>query len=338
MDYIGPITPACSLTGAKYISIIVVYFSRFLFARPLVEATMQSTMEVILNHVVPITGWPRSIYSDNGSHFTGKEIQDMFSRFGVTHFSAAISHPSAVGLAERYVQMITGRIRLRCLDDKSSSIWGLYVRDAVLDINTRCVRIHGYTPAEILLGYNPSRTRVEIAGGDVQSWLKANLSPEDVLFPSADEVTSFIDRMDENGNNASERLARYQHAKETAVKEPGGSYKRPKAGDLVLLRDLARDKQLGRKLDPRWTEPRIVERLPKNGMSAYIRGLHEGPDKANRYHIDDLRVYFSRANAPNEIESTSANTAITYARDAFGSRTGVFTPGQRAFDFGDIGR
>ena len=165
MDNIGPITPACSITGAKYVFIIVDYFSRFLFARPLVGATMQSTMEVILNHVVPITGWPRSIYSDNGSHFTGKEIQDMFSHFGVTHFSAAISHPSAVGLAERYVQMITGRIRLRCLDDKSPAIWGLYMRDVVLDINTRCVRIHRYTPAEILLGYNPSRTRVEIPGG-----------------------------------------------------------------------------------------------------------------------------------------------------------------------------
>ena len=209
MDNIGPITPACSITGAKYVFIIVDYFSRFLFARPLVGATMQSTMEVILNHVVPITGWPRSIYSDNGSHFTRKEIQDMFSRFGVTHFSGAISHPSAVGLAERYVQMITGRIRLRCLDDKSPAIWGLYMRDVVLDINTRCVRIHRYTPAEILRGYNPSRTRVEIAGGDVQSWLKANLSPEDVLFPSTHEVTLFIDRRDENGNNASERLARY---------------------------------------------------------------------------------------------------------------------------------
>ena len=234
--------------------------------------------------------------------------------------------------------MITGRIRLRCPDDKSSAIWGLYVRDAVLDINTHCVRIHGYTPAEILRGYNPRRTRVEIAGGDVQSWLKANLSPEDVLFPSAHEVTLFIDRRDENGNNASERLARYQHAKETAVKELGGSYKRPKAGDLVLLRALARDKQLGRKLDPRWTQPRIVERLSQNCMSAYIRGLHEGPDKAKRYHIDDLRVYFSRSNALNEIESMSANTAITYARDAFGSRTGVFTPGQRAFDFSDLGQ
>ena len=99
MDYIGPITLSCAITGAKYILIIVDYFSSFLFARPLLEATMSSTMDMILNHVTSITGWPRSIYIDNGSHFTGKEIQDMFTKFGVTHFAAAISHPSAVGLA-----------------------------------------------------------------------------------------------------------------------------------------------------------------------------------------------------------------------------------------------
>jgi transposase InsO family protein len=103
MDYIGPITPACNITGAKYVLIIMDYFSRFIFAWPLIEATMQSTMNVTLNHVVPITGWPRSIYSDNGSHFTGKDIQNMFTQFGVTHFSEAILHPSVVGLAERYV-------------------------------------------------------------------------------------------------------------------------------------------------------------------------------------------------------------------------------------------
>lgn len=336
MDFIGPITPACSITGAKYVLIIVDYFSRFLFARPLAEATMQTTMDVILNHVVPITGWPRSIYSDNGSHFTGKEIQDMFARFGVTHFSAAISHPSAVGLAERYVQMLTGRIRLRCLDSKTSAFWGLHVRDAVLDINTRCIRIYGYTPAEILLGYNPSKTRKPLAGGDPQSWFKEGQTPEEALVTIESDVLSFIDKRDENGTTALERLAQQHQRKEQSIREPGGTYKRPAVGDLVLLRDLARDKHLGRKLDPRWTEPRIVDRLSKNGMSAYIRALHEGPERTKRYHIDDLKVYASRSTAGNEL--TTSHTAITYTRDAFGNKPGVFTSGQRAFDFTDIGQ
>ena len=337
MDYIGPITPACEVTGSKYILIIVDYFSRFLFARPVLDATMQSTMDTILNHITPIVGWPRSIYSDNGSHFTGKDIQEMFEKFGVTHFPAAISHPSAVGLAERYVQMLTGRIRLRCIDNKTPNFWGLLVREAVIDINTRCVRVHGYTPAEILLGYNPQRSHVQIPGGDIQSWLKDGITPTDVLKTTENEIWTFIDQRDEMGWLASERLARQHHDRERAVREPGGSYRRPKAGDLVLLRDLARDKQLGRKLDPRWTEPRLVDKLSKNGMSAYIRAIHEPPDKAKRYHIDDLRVYSSRVTNDQNPALTSHASMITYERNAFGDRTGEFGQGQRAFDFTDIG-
>ena len=339
MDYIGPITPTCVVTGLKYILMIVDYFSRFLFARPLEDATMHSTMEVILNHVTPITGWPRSVYSDNGSHFTGKDIKDMFERFGVTHFSAAISHPSAVGLAERYVQMLTGRIRLKCIDRKSSSYWGLLVREAVMDINTRCIWIHGYTPAEILLGYNPVRTYLKIPGEDAQSWLKDGVTADDVLHPTEGEINAYIDKRDEIGASSTERLAEAHRRTEKTVKPPGGSYKKPEPGDLVLLRDLQRDKHLGRKLDPRWTEPRIVERLAKNGMSAYIRALHEGPDKSKRYHIDDLRVYRSWTITRDQAIDTEnvQATAITYSRDAFGDGEGNFRSWQRAFNFTDIG-
>lgn len=338
IDYIGLITPTCEVTGSRYILIIVDYFSRFLFARPLPDTTMQSTMDVILNHVSPVVGWPKSIYSDNGSHFTGKDIQDMFVQFGVTHFPAAISHPSAVGLAERYFQMLTGRIRLRCIDRKSPAHWGLLVREAVIDINTRCIRLHGYTPAEILLGYNPRRTQVEVPGDGIQNWLKEGLQPHDVLGATEAEIAAYVDRRDENAATASEWLAREHHRKENSTKTPGGTYKRPEPGDLVLLRDLARDKHLGRKLDPRWTEPRLVERISKNGMSTYIHAIHESPDRAKRYHIDDLRVYSSRTNKRlDEPTMTSYAAAVTYSRDAFGNHMGVFTTGQRAFDFTDIG-
>ena len=187
--------------------------------------------------------------------------------------------------------MLTGRIRFKCIDQKSSSFWGLFVREAVQDINTHCIRIHGYTPAEILLRYNPQKTHAKIPAGDVQDWLKEGISPSDVLHPTENEIVVHIDKRDEIGRSFLERLANEHNRREQATKPPPGSYRRPKLGDLVLLRDLARNKQLGRKLHPRWTEPRIINPRSRNGMSAYIRALHEDPDKVNRYHIDDLRVY-----------------------------------------------
>ena len=176
-------------------------------------------------------------------------------------------------------------------------------------------------------------------GGDLQSWLKEGITPSDVLDPTEDEVNVYIDRRDERGVTSAELLADAHQRTEKAASIPKGSYKRPEPGDLVLLRDLQRDKHLGRKLDPRWTKCCIVERLTKNGISAYIRALHEGPDKTKRYHIDDLQVYPSRTITRNyTADTTNVQTvAIIYSRDAFGDQHGAFRPGQRAFNFTDIG-
>ena len=131
---------------------------------------------------------------------------------------------------------------------------------------------------------------------------------------------------------------------EKAAQPPTASYRKPRAGDLILLRDLARDKQHGRKLDPRWTEPRIVDRLSRNGMSAYIRSLHDPPSRAKRYHIDDLRIYvprtgetFDRKSIGDQIVDDNANIAtITYSRTAMGDVPGTLRSGQRAFDLSDL--
>ena len=166
MDFIGPINPACKATGAAYIFLVVDYFSRFTFGAPLQIADQMSTMQVFLDRIVPVFGWPRSVYSDNGAHFTGTAIANMWKDHGVSHFTAAISHPPSVGLRERYVQMTMGRVRLKCIAMSSSANWGLLVKDALIDINTRCIRIHRYTPAEILFGYNPASFQHEIIAGD----------------------------------------------------------------------------------------------------------------------------------------------------------------------------
>ena len=115
MDFIGPINPPCQATGAVYILLVVDYFSRFVLGACLERADQQSTMRAFVDKVVPIRGWPKSVYSDNGSPFTGAAIRKMWEDHGVMHFTAAISHPLSVGLSERYVQMVKGHIRLRCI-------------------------------------------------------------------------------------------------------------------------------------------------------------------------------------------------------------------------------
>ena len=235
MDFVGPINPPCQATGNVYILVVIDYFSRFLWAVGTQKADQISTMKALCDHIILIVGWPLTVYTDNGSHFTGAMIKKMWKDHGVMHFPSAISHPQSVGLSERYVQMLMGRIRLSCISSGSSQCWGLEIRNAVLSINTRCIWVHGYTPAEILLGFNPITTRN--SEPSLETWIKQTTDEDtDPLEPaSEDTLHAYIDERDELGNRAGDLLARKQ---DTTKPHGTPGYWKPNLGDMILLQDM----------------------------------------------------------------------------------------------------
>ena len=104
MDFIGPIAPM-SNSGNRYIVILVDYITRYMFAQAVPNATGEAARN-LLETVVDLLGWPLSIYTDNGPHFTGKEFHGLLEERGVRHFPAPKSHLQSVGLAECYVQLL----------------------------------------------------------------------------------------------------------------------------------------------------------------------------------------------------------------------------------------
>ena len=62
----------------------------------------------------------------------------------------------------------------------------------------------------------------------------------------------------------------------------------------MLVRDFQQAKHKGAKLEPRWSTPRIVDRISASGVSAHIRQLHDPPGITKRFHLDDLIVYVPR--------------------------------------------
>ena len=297
-------------------------------------------MQFLIERVVPIVGWPKSVYSDNGTHFTGSIIRKMWDDHGVSHFTAAISHPQSVGLSERYVQMAMGRIRLRCIEMGTSQNWGLLVKDAIIDINTQCVRVHGHTPSEILLGFNPVTSRKPIIDSEDEPGLESThdnnnwASDENILAANEDTIHFYTDLRDERGETASQRQARQQDRILTRA-TPGFKGLRP--GDLVLVRDIQLANQKGKKLEPRWTTPRILEKVSKSGVSGHIRQLHDPPGRTKRYHIDDLIPYIARNPGPELFNTHSITPAIEYTRDSLGDIQGTWINGQWAFDLSDVG-
>jgi len=155
MDFLGPITPN-STNGAVYIILAVDYFSRYLFA----HTTRQNTGAAVVEFVKRITnvfGWPLAFYVDNGSHFVKGDLPKLLELTGTKSFTAPITNPRSVGLAERYVQMILAGLRVKVEADARPDAlgrWDEHLEEVVHAINTRILRVHGFSPSQLFIGLN----------------------------------------------------------------------------------------------------------------------------------------------------------------------------------------
>jgi len=77
MYFVELISPPCKATSYDSILVVIDYFSRFLWAVGVQKADQASTMKALLMHVFQVVRWPLTIYTDNGSHFTGSKIKEM---------------------------------------------------------------------------------------------------------------------------------------------------------------------------------------------------------------------------------------------------------------------
>ena len=309
MDFLGPITPRCQTTGFAYVLIVVDYFSRFVWAKGSADADQAAVHDMWLTMLAPTYGFPTNLYTDNGRHFVGSEVVSLFESHGTHVTQAPISHPSSVGLVERNVQLVLAQLRKWVYEKGSQArtYWGRGLPEIMPNINGRLLRVHGFTPAEILMGFNPEWKVPSLSRN-------ADAEIVDVTVPEMD-LQYWEQKRQERREGSLLALTNYQarlQAKARALWTP------PKAGDLVLVRDFQKEKHHGRKLETNWLGPRLLTEVTQSGVSAYVRELYA--DKTKKYHLDDLKTYCSRQTTDNS--TTIDRGAMLYAG----------FPGQRAVD------
>lgn len=298
MDFLGPVKPV-SEGLHNYVLVVVDYFTKMVFATAVTAADKEAVMAYWLEHLAPIFGWPIILYTDNGSHFDNHEVRTLFETHGSIFICAPISHPQSVGMIERMVQLVASQIRKWVIERGPTSrvFWNRALSEAVLAINTRLVRTHGFHPADMMLGYVPE-------------WLQKPLLRDDpiALNPQHDQGALYHEALLavpgqhwaflwEHREQERDRLATsvaVAHGRMEGQKRP--QWTKPLVGDLVLVRAHALDKEHGRKLDSRWLGPRLLVEY-MSPVSASVRNVY-GDGKTKKYHIDDLKTYIPRVNQP----------------------------------------
>lgn len=317
MDFVGPINP--SSDGNRYILIVVDYFTRFLMAVP-VERADGNTVRSVLNNIASVMGWPKAIYCDNASYFVKGVVPEELEKRKVLLFPAPITHPSSVGLAEKYVHLLMTGLRTASQGEHADlDRWSNFVSVVVFAVNNRIVRVHGFTPSQLLFGFSPRgqpedyNIKDGLKIGLLQGWARNwGREPEEEWEGQEGaretmEVTKLGETNEEVGNYVwnhlsvldeirSRALSKYIHNQallSARALQNQTSTMEVQKGDLVLLRRFAIDKDKGKKLETKWEGPYLVARVSYSKVSVILNDIITEKRKG-RYSLDSIKFYMKR--------------------------------------------
>ena len=108
LDFIGPLPVARG--GYRYCLVIIDKFSKWIEAIPTRNNTAHTVARLLANQIIPLYGSPIQIESDQGTHFTGKVMQDLCKMLGIKQRFHVPYHPQSSGMVERANRTIKEQI------------------------------------------------------------------------------------------------------------------------------------------------------------------------------------------------------------------------------------
>ena len=106
MDYHIPISPT-SQCGNKYIMCLTDILSKLVITKAVHDNT---AVHVLKKDIITKFGTPRSIITDNKTHFTSTMMNELIKQIGATHLYSIPYHPQTNGQIERYNSTMDAKI------------------------------------------------------------------------------------------------------------------------------------------------------------------------------------------------------------------------------------
>ena len=265
MDFHGPITPSTK-NGSKYIIAITDVLSKFVITKALRDCTAATAAHFLVEEVILKYGTPKSILTDNGTHFTASMMTELFKQIGVTHLYSTPYHPMTNGQVERYNATMDAKIAALSNDKRTN--WDEQLPFVTFNYNTSIHTTTGQIPFEMVFG------RAPVLPFDQQQ-------PLVTLVEDPKHVDKLKQYLAELTSITRSNIVRQQHK----YKE---RYDRHRKNPTYNVNDLVLVKVLNRrnKLDARHEGPyRIVEQL---GVKTFIVKHVKKPTLVRQVTIDVL--------------------------------------------------
>ena len=272
IDILGPFPQ--SVTGNRYILMLVCQFTKWLEAYPLPEQTAEQTARVVVDHFTSRFGVPEQIHTDQGRNFTSKLFEGICKLLEITKTRTTPYWPCSNGQVERYNRTILQLIRCHL---QGSLRW-----DEDLPLLTSAIRSvpnrqTGFTPNMLMLGREVRH-------------------PADLLFGvETAEVTSmpeFVTKMQERFRRIHDLVREKLKTSQVRQKKVYDQHLRQatyQVGDVVYRRNDVSKKGQSKKLVAAWKGPFLIQEV----LTPVLFRV-QGRKKASVLHHDLLKSCHDR--------------------------------------------
>ncbi|XP_073865991.1 uncharacterized protein [Macaca fascicularis] len=131
VDYTGPLP---SWKGQRFVLTGIDAYTKYRFAYPTHNASAMTTIHGLMESLIHWHGIPHSIASDQGTHFTAKEVGQCVQAHAIRWPYHVLHHPEAAGLIERWNGLLKSQLQCQ-LGDNTLQGWGKVLQKAVYDLN-----------------------------------------------------------------------------------------------------------------------------------------------------------------------------------------------------------
>lgn len=247
IDYVGPLPR--TIKGNRYIIVAMDYLTKWPEARPVKEATAESTVDFIYEDVIARHGCPGIILSDRGTHFNNQLVDKLLKKFRIEHLMSTPYHPQTNGLVERFNRTLIEALARTAKNHLQE--WDNYIAPVLFSYRTSQHSTTKVSPFLLVYGR------------------EAKLPTDSTEIEEEHSLVHHVEHMIDNlpilRNKAQKQITDDQqkqkdrHDKKLRTEVPYN------IGDQVLYYRAMLDKQWSNKLEPKWKGPYYIHSVLGNG-------------------------------------------------------------------------
>lgn len=265
MDFCGPYKT--SVRGYKYVLVMIDNFTKWVELVPCINNNASTVVNAFYERILTRYGKVQQLLTDNGSHFRNYMLEALCQLFGCYKAYSTPYYPEGDGQAERFMRNLNDSLSILC--NTNVEEWCYYIPGVQFAYNTSKHGVTCITPHEMMYGEKAELPFIETYGE--QPTNPKHKTQKQYVRKLRNVIATVHERARQNIQANWERMAAQYNRKRTAIKIKTGSYaliKKPPGLSKT-------EKETGRKLAMKWTEPAHVLAAKDSGKAFEVR-LQDG--------------------------------------------------------------